>query len=116
MARVRLLVLIAHGIENGGTAGGDPVSNVWETAVIGICAGRAVQQVGSHGAALDASQLYTRHADPDDHTEPRIFASMDCASNPGRKSVTVLSAAAIAAPATKAKELKCIVRKDESEY
>lgn len=77
MARVRLLVVIAHGIEYGGTAGGDPVSNVWETAVVRICAGRAVQQVGSHCAALDASQSYPRHADLNSHTEPRIFASMD---------------------------------------
>lgn len=116
MVEVRLLLVIAHGINYGGWARGDGVSIAWETTAIGIFTGWAVQQVGSHCAALDASQQDPRYVDLNDRTEPRIFASIDCTSNPGRKSVTVLSAAAIAAPAIKARDLKCIVRYEGSEY
>jgi hypothetical protein len=114
--RVHVLLLIAHGIDNAGTAGSDPVSKVWETTVIGVFAGRAVQQVGSHCAALDVGQQYPRYVDHNDRTEPRIFASMDCASNPGRKRVTVLSATAIVAQATNARDLKCIVKDEQWTY
>lgn len=107
----RLLGIIGHAVDDAGTPRGDSVSTVGEATAIGVFLRRAVQQVGSHCTGLDGDQLHSGVVDINDHTEPRTLASIDCASNPGRKRVTVLSATAMVAPTTRARDLNSIVRR-----
>lgn len=111
MEEVRLLGIVGHAVDDAGTARGDGVSIVGKATAVGVCLGRAVQQVGSHCAGLDRDQLHSGVVDISDLTEPRTLASIDWASNPGRKRVTVLSATAMVAPATRARDLNSIVRR-----
>lgn len=111
MEEGHLLIIVGQAVDDAGTARGNGVSIVGEATAVGVFLGRAVQQVGSHWAGLDGDQLHSGVVDNNGHTEPRTLASIDCASNPGRKRVTVLSATAMVAPATTARDLNSILRR-----